>query len=416
MRALDGLRGVAVIAVLLFHDDRLKGGYLGVDLFFVLSGFLITSLLLAEHDQRGSISWRHFYERRARRLLPALGLTLVGVALYAAVWALPTDLPRIRWDGIATLFYFFNWREVLTKQSYWDAFTAPSPLQHMWSLAIEEQFYLIWPLVVIAVLAVRRSARAVLAVALSLGAACAMFTVVAAVHHADQRLLYYSTMSRAPALLMGAAFAALVATRGPVSSRAGRIALEAAAVAGAAYLAVEWSHQAGDSLSLYRGPLLLCGLAAALVVAAVAHPRTGPLARVLSFRPLVGLGLISYGLYLFHWPVYLVLTPARTGLTGWTLLAERAAVSVAIALLSYFLVEQPIRHGLLRPARAVVALGTATALVATSLVVATQVTPTPLPIVAIRSESKVPWPRPVAPLVPATSVSPRSCHPVTGPA
>src|SRR5438874_10485734 len=135
IRALDGLRGVAVIAVLLFHDQRLRGGYLGVDLFFVLSGFLITSLLLADHQRHGRVGLRNFYARRARRLLPALGLALVGVALYAAVWARPAELPRIRWDGIGTLFYFQNWREILTQQNYWDAFTAPSPLQHAWSLS-----------------------------------------------------------------------------------------------------------------------------------------------------------------------------------------------------------------------------------------------------------------------------------------
>ena len=118
VRALDGLRGLAVLAVLLYHDGRLVGGYLGVDLFFVLSGFLITGLLLAEHKEHGQIRLRRFYERRARRLLPALGLLLLGVALFAAVWARTTDLPRIRWDGIATLFYVFNWREVFTKQSY----------------------------------------------------------------------------------------------------------------------------------------------------------------------------------------------------------------------------------------------------------------------------------------------------------
>ena len=156
--ALDGLRGVAVVAVLLFHDDRLRGGYLGVDLFFVLSGFLITSLLLVEVNEQGRIGLRRFYGRRARRLLPALMLALGMVVVYAAVWAQPHELPRIRWDGIGTLFYFQNWREIFAKRSYWDAFTSPSPLQHAWSLSIEEQFYAIWPLIVIGTVAIRRSA------------------------------------------------------------------------------------------------------------------------------------------------------------------------------------------------------------------------------------------------------------------
>jgi peptidoglycan/LPS O-acetylase OafA/YrhL len=379
IRALDGLRGVAVIAVLLFHDQRLRGGYLGVDLFFVLSGFLITSLLLADHQQHGRVGLRNFYARRARRLLPALGLALFGVALYAAVWARPAELPRIRWDGIGTLFYVQNWREIFTQQSYWDAFTAPSPLQHAWSLSIEEQFYAFWPVLLIGVLAVRRSARAVLGVTLALAAAAATFTLVSAYRSGDARFLYYSTVTRAPALLLGAALAALFALRGPVASRAGRIALEAGALASIGYLAYAWSHQVGEGLSLYRGPLLLCGIAAVVVIAAAAHPAHGPIARVLAVPPLVGVGLISYGLYLFHWPVYLVLTPARTGLTGWTLFAERVTVSVLIALASYWLIEQPVRHGALRPARAFVAFGTATATVAASLVVATHVTPIPIP-------------------------------------
>jgi peptidoglycan/LPS O-acetylase OafA/YrhL len=404
VRALDGLRGVAVVAVLLFHGDHLRGGYLGVDLFFVLSGFLITTLLLSEHGRHGRIGLRNFYERRARRLLPALVLALLAVAVYAAVWARPSELPRIRWDGIATLFYFQNWREIVTKQNYWDAFTAPSPLQHTWSLSIEEQFYLLWPLLLIGVFALRRSARAVLGVTLVLAAAGATFALVAAQAGADQRLLYYSTMSRAPALLMGAALAALVAIRGPAGSRRGRIALEVTAVAGAVYLAFEWSHQIGDGLSLYRGPLLLCGLAAVAVIAAAADPRPGPVSRALALPPLVGLGLISYGLYLFHWPVYLVLTPARTGLSGWTLLAERVSVSIAISMASYYTVEQPIRHGALRPARAIVVLGTATAIVAASLVVSTKVTPIAIPAAAVTRAPTGPWPRPVAPQVPAESV------------
>ena len=168
-------------------------------------------------------------------------------------------------------------------------------------------------------------------------------------------------MSRAPALLLGAALAALVALRGPAGVAVGPDRARGSWPSPArSYLAFAWSHQIGDGLSLYRGPLLLCGIAAVAVIAAAAHPKPGPVARGLALPPLVGLGLISYGLYLFHWPVYLVLTPARTGLSGWALLAERVSVSIVVALASYYLIEQPIRHGVLRPARAIVVLGTAT--------------------------------------------------------
>jgi peptidoglycan/LPS O-acetylase OafA/YrhL len=404
--ALDGLRGVAVIAVLWFHEGRLRGGYLGVDLFFVLSGFLITSLLLVEQRDRGRVRLGRFYERRARRLLPALGVALVGVAVYAAVWAQPVELPRIRWDGIATLFYFANWRDIATKQSYWDVFRAPSALQHTWSLSIEEQFYALWPLIVMGAVAARRSARAVLAVAVGLGAACALFTVVDAVHHGDQRLLYYGTFSRAPALLMGAALAALVVMRGPVASRRGRIALEVAAIVGAGYLAYEWSHQTGDGLSLYRGPLLLCGVAATIVIAAAAHPQRGALARVLALPPLVGAGLISYGLYLYHLPIYLILTHARTGLGAWPLFGTRVVVSVAVAILSYALIEQPIRSGALRGSPAFAVLATGTVVVVAALVVSTHVSVPSVPSAAASGGSPAArnWPRATAPVVPGAEV------------
>jgi peptidoglycan/LPS O-acetylase OafA/YrhL len=161
--ALDGLRGVAVAGVLLFHAGHLAGGYLGVDLFFVLSGYLITSLLLAERQATGTVALKAFWGRRARRLLPALALMLLAVALYARLIAQPSDLHQIRMDALATIAYVANWRDVLTHFSYWSLFTAPSPLQHTWSLAIEEQFYIVWPLVVLAVAtaARRRGGRSV---------------------------------------------------------------------------------------------------------------------------------------------------------------------------------------------------------------------------------------------------------------
>ncbi|HEX4490820.1 MAG TPA: acyltransferase [Acidimicrobiia bacterium] len=405
--ALDGLRGVAVLAVLLFHDNRLTGGYLGVDLFFVLSGFLITTLLLVEHRDRGRVGLARFYERRARRLLPALGVALVLVAIYASVWAQASELPRLRWDGIATLFYFANWRDIAAKQSYWDIFTAPSALQHTWSLSIEEQFYALWPLIVIGVLAIRRSARAVLAVALAIGGACAALTVVDALGHGNQRFLYYGTPSRAPALLMGAALAAAVVEWGHVRSRRARAALEAVALVGVVYLAYTWTHQNGNGLALYRGPLLLSGLAATIVIAAAAHPERGPIARVLAAPPLVGAGLISYGLYLYHWPLYLVLTPARTHTSGWTLLGLRAAVSIAVAIVSYKLVEQPIRHGALKPARAFTALATATALVVAALVVTTRLPAAPASAASKPTAVSRHWPRATATAVPTAETRPK---------
>src|SRR6478735_4160186 len=155
--ALDGLRGAAVAAVLLYHADYLPGGWLGVDLFFVLSGYLITSLLLAERQATDGTALKSFWIRRLRRLMPALLAMLCGVAVYAVIWARAIDLEQIRADGIATLFYVANWHTILQGTSYWDISKAPSPLQHTWSLAIEEQFYFVWPFVVYAIARTMRS-------------------------------------------------------------------------------------------------------------------------------------------------------------------------------------------------------------------------------------------------------------------
>ncbi|RYE90039.1 MAG: acyltransferase, partial [Myxococcales bacterium] len=166
--ALDGLRGLALLGVLLFHaDGALRGGYLGVDLFFVLSGYLITTLLLAEQASAGRIELGAFWVRRFRRLMPALLSLMPAIALHAWLLAAPGELPGLRADALATLGYVANWRAILAHKSYWDLFNAPSPLEHTWSLAIEEQFYVLWPLLVVAVLR-RRSPRFLLGVTLAL--------------------------------------------------------------------------------------------------------------------------------------------------------------------------------------------------------------------------------------------------------
>ncbi|MBM3675297.1 MAG: acyltransferase [Actinobacteria bacterium] len=321
IRALDGVRGAAVAAVLVFHGGRLEGGFLGVDLFFVLSGFLITALLLTESRATDRISFAGFWARRARRLLPALFLMLAGVALYAVLVAEPAELERIRGEALATLGYVANWRAVFGGSSYWELFLVPSPLQHTWSLAIEEQFYLVWPLVFGAVLAWGRrrsasradgssTARRMLALSLGLAGSCAIL----ALGIGEANRVYYGTDTRAPAILFGASLAAWLAWRGPVRTRGGRRRLEMVAFVAVAALAVAWTRLSGPLL--YQGGLLLCGLAGAAVVASAAHPVRGPLARAFELRPLVGLGLISYGAYLYHWPLYVYLDEKRVGLDG----------------------------------------------------------------------------------------------------
>ena len=351
VRALDGLRGLAVAAVLLFHGGYLKGGFLGVDLFFVLSGFLITSLLLAEARERGRIDLGHFWARRARRLLPALGLLLAGVALYALVLARPDELHRIRFDGLASAFYFANWRAVFATQTYWELFAKPSPLQHTWSLAIEEQFYVLWPLLLTGVLAwCSRRQRLLAPRVLALCGVLTLASLVAmyfAYVPGDTNRAYYGTDTRAASILIGAGLAALIAWRGHATSTRAWRAMQLLAVGGAAVLAVEWIHLDGTSSAIYRGGLLLGALAAIAIIAAVAHPQRGPVHRALEVAPLVGLGIISYGVYLWHWPVFVVLDPERVHLTGWPLFGVRVLVTLAIAIASYAVVEHPIRRGAL---------------------------------------------------------------------
>ena len=347
IRALDGVRGAAVIAVLVFHGGLLRGGYLGVDLFFVLSGFLITSLLLAEAGGTGRIALGPFWARRARRLLPALFLMLGAVAVYAAFVAEPNELARIRGDFLATLGYVANWRFVVGGFDYWTLFTSPSPLAHTWSLAIEEQFYVFWPLIVLGLglLVARRAgawARTVCVVSAALTITSAAIALRFWFTSESTVRIYYGTDTRAAAILMGATLAAWLIWRGPVRRDGARLALEALAAVSLVVLALCWWRLEGRAL--YAGGLLLCGVCATIVIAAAAHPTPGPIARALAWRPLAAVGLVSYGLYLWHWPVYVVLDAKRTGLDRGPLLALRLAVTAAIALVSYHYVEQPIRQ------------------------------------------------------------------------
>jgi peptidoglycan/LPS O-acetylase OafA/YrhL len=346
--ALDGARGVAVAGVLLFHGGHLLGGYLGVDFFFTLSGFLITSLLLAESSRTGSVGLGSFWARRARRLLPALAVLLLGVAVYSWLVAAPEQMGQIRGDTVATLGYAANWHRIFSGQSYFALFTAPSPLDHTWSLAIEEQFYALWPLVFVGLLAwwKRAAPKAVLATSLAL--ACGSSALMIALYRpGNVARAYYGTDTRATAILLGAALAAWLSIHGPTTSRVRRVALEAIGLAGAAVLAVAWMRLDGQSSTPYRGGFVLCGLAATAIIATAVHPEPGPVSRTLSLRPLCALGAISYGVYLYHWPIDVFLDRTRVGIGGWPLLAIQTAVTLAVAAASYRWIEQPVRHGAL---------------------------------------------------------------------
>ncbi|MCU1355610.1 MAG: acyltransferase family protein [Acidimicrobiales bacterium] len=344
--AFDGLRGAAVAAVLLYHAGHLTGGWLGVDLFFVLSGYLITALLLSSWRSGGHVGLRRFWARRARRLAPALVITLVAVGAYATLVAGPTERLGIRWDGLATLFEVANWRTVASSGDYFARTLRPSPLQHTWSLSIEEQLYLLWPLAVAGVLRWRRRPEVVFVVAVIGAAASAALMVGLHLHGVTSSRLYYGTDTRASAVLLGAALAAGRVAMGPQAWARTRPARHVAGAVAALGLAVAWVLLDGNSALPYQGALPLAGLAGAVVVASVADRRhPGPVGIAASFAPLQALGRISYGVYLYHWPIYLVLDEDRTGISGWALTAVRIAVTIGLAAASYRFVEEPIRRG-----------------------------------------------------------------------
>jgi len=343
---LDGVRALSVLAVIAYHAGYGwgRGGFLGVDAFFVLSGFLITTLLLLEFRARGTIALGQFWARRARRLLPALLIVLVFVALFTATVMPAVERAKVRGDGLSALFYVANWRFIFSGQSYFDLFSGPSPLRHLWSLAIEEQFYLVWPLAVLACLRLGRSLR--LLAGVTIGGAAVSAVAMAVLHRTeDPSRAYYGTDCRGHTLLVGALLAIILVVRPPghelVSHTLG--ALGFVSLAGVVWA---WHDVAATSRSYYEGGSLLYAVAVAIVVAGAMQP--GPLKAVLSFPVLVWLGRLSYGLYLWHWPVDVWLSAGRTGLAGTPLNALRLGMTLAAATVSYYLVEQPIRHGWLR--------------------------------------------------------------------
>jgi peptidoglycan/LPS O-acetylase OafA/YrhL len=354
--------------VLLFHGGItwMVGGFLGVDVFFVLSGFLITSLLLDEIHRTNTVGLGGFWSRRARRLLPAMLLVVAAVAISAIFVAPPGGFETLRRDGLATLFYVANWHFIADGASYFARTAAPSPLRHTWSLAIEEQFYLVWPLIVL--LVCRGRGRLLkLGAVVAAGCAASVAAMVLLYHPGDDpSRVYYGTDARAHVVLAGAGLAVAVAAarhRGIVTlaSRAARWLLAGAGVLAAA--GIGWAMVAidGNDTRLYQGGFAVVAAATAVVIAAVVLvPRSLP-SRALSLWPLRQLGRISYGVYLWHWPVFLLMTHGRTHLEGWALFGARVAVTLALSVASYLLIETPVRRGWLPHWRALVALPVAVA-------------------------------------------------------
>lgn len=348
MPGLDGLRAVAVLAVIAYHLEFgwAGGGLLGVGVFFTLSGYLITDLLLGQREVAGRLKLGDFWLRRARRLLPALFLLLAVVVVWVALLH-PSRMAELREEVLAAALYVSNWYYIFGGVSYFANFGPPPVLGHLWSLAVEEQFYVVWPLLLLLGLRYVRSYKW-LAV-LTLVAAAASATLMAVMYQpgADPTRIYDGTDTRAFGLLAGAALAMVWPSRRFRSEHAlrrDRYLLDGVGVAGLAVIALLVWQTNQYSEFMYRGGIVLLSVATVLAVASVAHPasRIGP---ALGCAPMRWIGVRSYGIYLWHYPIIILTNPSTSGATGLYLDALQVAATVAVAALSWRFVEEPIRRG-----------------------------------------------------------------------
>ena len=402
-QALDGLRALAVCAVLCYHAGLswLPGGFLGVEVFFVISGYLITSLLLAEWSANGRIDLADFWLRRARRLLPALFLLLLAVIAFAVVF-LPNEVAGLRGDAVSGMLYVNNWHQIFSHKSYFESAGRPSLLRHLWSLAVEEQFYLLWPLVFVilmrgyghrahsepqrtqrdscprpvhrprqkefhSVISARLRALCVLppafvlAIAGATAAACWM--AVQYEPDIDPSRIYYGTDTRASGILIGAALAFLrkyatagrgrrprcsdrAGTGGALPARAAPYLTNLAGLAAVGVLTICFLRLSEFQPFLYRGGFVLTSLATAALIAAIVQRPESMAGRIFAWSPLRWLGVRSYGIYLWHFPVFMVTRPQLdVPLDGAGLFTVRLFLTVSIAALSYRFLELPLRQG-----------------------------------------------------------------------
>lgn len=342
MPALDGVRALAVLAVLLYHLDVpwAGGGLMGVTVFFVLSGYLITKLLLVEFTQSGTINFKGFWLRRAKRLLPAIvTLMIVMGALYT--FFNHALLTKMRSDLLPSLFFVNNWWQIFHNVSYFDNLGAPSPLTHFWSLAIEEQYYLVFPIFIFLVLRMKMRRRNLQILTGMMAAASALAMLLLYNPDVDPSRVYYGTDTRAFSLLIGALLAISTIGRAPVLNKLARQAVGAVGLLGIVLVVI---FSDGMSSFPYYGGILLVSLLTAMLLYGVVQPDGGPLTWALSIPPMAWLGQRSYGVYLWHFPIILLMTDqnAASERPLWLTIVQIVTV-LAISELSYRFVEMPVR-------------------------------------------------------------------------
>ena len=343
---IDALRALAVLAVFFYHSSVgwMPGGFLGVDVFFVISGYLITSLLLREFRRGGHVRLGRFWLRRARRLLPAVGV-LIAVTMIAAAILEPDRIDQLRGDAIASLAYFANWHFVLGHQSYFEEFQRPSLLTHLWSLSVEEQFYLFWPLAFAAGMKLFGRGRLLLGVLAGALASVALAWILFDPGH-DASRVYYGTDTHAVGLLAGVALALVWS---PIELRRRRTGplvgplLDVVGVLALAYLVLSFLHVHDYDPALWHGGYLWLALVTALLLAVLAHPASR-LGSILGRAPVLWLGLRSYSFYLWHYPVLMLTRPGLdVSLPRGVLVPLQLLAVLALADLSYRFVELPFR-------------------------------------------------------------------------
>lgn len=346
--ALDGLRALAVLAVIAYHTGLpgCDGGLMGVTVFFVISGYIITKILLVEFARTGRISFKDFYIRRVKRLIPLIVLVIAATGALCTLFN-HVLLTKMRPEVIPSLLFVNNWWQILNDASYFENIGLPSPLTHFWSLAIEEQFYLVLPFTLFCVLRFSRKLRQRRNLSLMLLILAALSAIEMTLLYdptQDPTRVYYGTDTRAFSLLMGAVIAVLTTGSAAKIPKAVR---EACAIIGLIGVLACLAFMSGEASFTYQGGMVICSALTALLIFGTIAKEGGLIASILSWKPFIWIGKRSYGLYLWHYPLVLLFTPMN-GAFGmdWLYMACAIACTFICATLSYKYVENPIRYGI----------------------------------------------------------------------